>query len=96
MARELAISEKTKVPLGWIFVIIGVFGTLVSVGIPSIVYITGLEAKADTANKLVMQKVEEADAKAYEVGKINEKILDYMQKMDQRLSRIEGRLDISR
>lgn len=96
MARDLAISEKTKVPLGWIFVLIGIFGTLVSVGIPSIIYITGLEAKADIASKLVMEKVEHAEAKAEEVGNINEKILDYMQKLDQRLSRIEGRLDISR
>lgn len=88
-------TEKTRVPLSWIFVLISTFSTLAVVGIPSIIWVLSIKTDAQAATQVATQKAEGADEKAREATEYYKSVLNYMQIMDRRLSRIEGSLKIS-
>ena len=80
---ERSINEKTKIPLTWIFTLIGVAGSGLVFVVTAAMWLSKLEAKADGHEKVI------AEMKSR--GTHQEDILN---SIDRRLSRIEGALKI--
>lgn len=78
MLRNAAdvITEETKVPMKWVFVLLSCSGAAIMTAVSVGMYVSTVEGKAMAA-QVAANKSEE-----------------YLKTIDQRLSRIEGRLNI--
>lgn len=89
----MQLNDDSKVPLKWIFGVLSACVGLVLLGLSGVSYIYRIEAKADAATQMLNENTKELDhiKNAWQNG-ISD-LGQYLRSIDQRLSKIEGRLE---
>lgn len=81
MARKL--DEQTQVPLKWVFILLSCSGSALILAMTVGLWVSKMEIKLQAAETQINKS-----------GANEDKFQDYLVSIDQRLSRIEGRLGI--